>query len=52
LFVPRSDEINMKNVQGTRRKVLFLAGLIGIGIILGSVVLYVINLKEETGSWE
>jgi len=42
----------MKNVQGTRRKVLFLAGLIGIGIILGSVVLYVINSKEETGSWE
>ena len=42
----------MKNVQGTRRKVLFLAVLIGIGIILGSVVLYAINLKEETGSWE
>ena len=52
MFVPRSDEIEMKNVQGTRRKVLFLAGLIGIGIILGSVVLYVINSKEETGSWE
>lgn len=42
----------MKNVQGTRRKVLFLAALIGIGIILGSVVLYAINSKEETGSWE
>jgi hypothetical protein len=43
----------MKTVQGTRRKkVLFLAGLISIGIILGSVVLYVINSKEETGSWE
>ena len=42
----------MKNVQGTRRKVLFLVALIGIGIILGSVVLYAINSKEETGSWE
>jgi hypothetical protein len=42
----------MKNVQGTRRKVLFLAALIGIGIILGSIVLYAINSKEETGSWE
>jgi hypothetical protein len=42
----------MKNVQGTRRKVLFLAALIGVGIILGSVVLYAINSKEETGSWE
>ena len=52
MFVPRSDEIDMKNVQGTRRKVLFLAALIGIGIILGSIVLYAINLKEETGSWE
>jgi hypothetical protein len=48
----RSDEIDMKNVQGTRRKVLFLAVLIGIGIILGSVVLYAINSKAETGSWE
>ena len=51
-MVQRSDEVDMKNVQGTRRKVLFLAGLIGIGIILSSVVLYVINSKEETGSWE
>ena len=42
----------MKNVQGTRRRVLFLAALIGIGIILGSVVLYAINSNEETGSWE
>ena len=42
----------MKNVQGTRSKVLFLAALIGIGIILGSIVLYAINAKEETGSWE
>ena len=42
----------MKNVQGARRKVLFLAALIGIGIILGSIVLYVINSKEEAGSWE
>jgi hypothetical protein len=48
----RSDEIDMKNVQRTRRKVLFLAALIGIGIILGSVVLYAINSKAETGSWE
>jgi len=52
LFFPRRNEINMKNVQGTRRKVLFLAALIGIGIILGSIVLYAINSKEETGSWE
>ncbi len=51
-MVPRSDEISMKNVQGTRRKVLFLAALIGVGIILGSIVLYVVNLKGETGSWE
>ncbi|UCC58856.1 MAG: hypothetical protein JSW14_02860 [Candidatus Bathyarchaeum sp.] len=42
----------MKNVQGTRRRVLFLAALIGIGIILGSIVLYAINLKDETGAWE
>ena len=42
----------MKNVQGTRRKVLFLAGLVTIGVILGSIVLYVINSKEEAGSWE
>lgn len=42
----------MKNVQGTKRKVLFLAALIGIGIILGSIVLFAINSKEETGSWE
>ena len=48
----RSDEIDMKNVQGTRRKVLFLAALIGIGIILGSVVLYVMNRDIGTGSWE
>jgi hypothetical protein len=48
----RSDEIDMKTVQGTRRKVLFLAALIGIGIVLGSVVLYLINSKAETGSWE
>ena len=48
----RRNLINMKNVQGTKRKVLFLAALIGIGIILGSIVLYVIYSKEETGSWE
>ncbi len=52
MFVPRSDEIEMKNVQGTRRKVLFLAGLIGIGIILGSIVLYVVNSSGVTDSWE
>ena len=52
LLVPRSDEVSMKNVQGTtRRKVLFLAALIGIGIILGSIVIYAINLKDETGAW-
>ena len=42
----------MKNVQGTRRKILFLAGLIGIGLVLGSIVLYAVNLKAGTGSWE
>lgn len=52
MLVPRSDEIDMKNVQGTRRRVLFLAALISIGIILGSVVLYAINSKQETGAWE
>ncbi len=41
----------MRNVQATR-KILFLAALIGIGIILGSIVLYVMYSKEETGSWE
>jgi len=48
----RRNKINMKNVQGTRRKVLFLAGLIGIGIILGSIVLYVINVNGVAGTWE
>ncbi len=42
----------MKNVQGTRKKVLFLAGLIGIGIILGSIVLYALNSKGITNTWE
>ena len=42
----------MKNVQGTRRKLLFLATLIGIGIILGSIVLYVINWKGVADTWE
>jgi hypothetical protein len=42
----------MKNVQGTRRKVLFLAGLIGVGIILGSIILCVINAKGVTDTWE
>jgi len=42
----------MKNVQGTKRKVLFLAALIGIGLILGAIVLFVIDPKGETGSWE
>jgi hypothetical protein len=49
---PWRNKVKMKNVQGTRRKVLFLAALIGIGIIMGSVVLYAINGKDETGSWE
>jgi hypothetical protein len=51
---PRS-EAEMQNVHGTRKKVLFLAGLICIGIITGSVVLYVMNSREETSetsSWE
>lgn len=52
MFVPRSDEIDMKNVQGTKRKVLFLAGLIGIGVILGSIVVYAINLNGVADSWE
>jgi len=42
----------MKNVQGTKRKVLFLAGLIGIGVILGSIVVYAINLNGVADSWE
>ena len=42
----------MKNVQGTRRKVLFLAGLIGIGIILGSIILYVITAEGITDTWK
>ncbi len=42
----------MKNVQGTKRNVLFLAALIGIGIILGSIVLFAINPEGETGSWK
>ena len=42
----------MKNVQGTRKKVLFLAGLIGIGIILGSIILYVINAEGITDTWK
>jgi len=33
----------MKNLQGTKEKVLFVAELIGIGIIPGSIVLYVMT---------
>ncbi|UCH71232.1 MAG: hypothetical protein JSV29_04525 [Candidatus Bathyarchaeota archaeon] len=42
----------MKNVQGTKRRVLFLAALIGIGIVLGSIVLFAISPEGETGSWK
>ncbi len=42
----------MKNVQGTKRRVLFLAALIGIGIVLGSFVLFAISPEGETGSWK
>ena len=42
----------MENEHKTRRKVLFLAGLIGIGIILGSIVVYAINSKGATDIWE
>jgi hypothetical protein len=42
----------MKNVQGMRRRFLVLATLIGIGIILGSICLCVINLKGITNTWE
>ena len=44
--------MNMKNVQGTKGKVLFLVALIGIGIILGSIVVYMLNPEGGTGSWE
>lgn len=44
--------MKMKNVQGTKGKVLFLAALIGIGIILGSIVVYMLNPEGGTGSWE
>ena len=44
--------MNMKKVQGTKRKVLFLAALIGLGIILGSIVVYMLNPEGGTGSWE
>lgn len=46
------EQNNMKNVHGTRRTVLFLAGLIVIGIILGSVALYVIDVKGVASAWE
>jgi hypothetical protein len=42
----------MEKTNIKRRKVLFLAGLVGIGIILGSVVVYAINLNGVTGVWE
>jgi hypothetical protein len=42
----------MEKTNIKRRKVLFLAGLIGIGIILGSVAAYAINLNGVTGVWE
>ncbi len=51
MILSRRNEINMKNVQASRN-ILFLAALIGIGIILGSIVLYAINPKEDAGSWE
>lgn len=38
----------MENIHGSRRKVLFLAGLIGVGIVLGAIVLYVVNLNGIT----
>jgi hypothetical protein len=46
------NKVKMTNVQGTKRKVLFLAALIGIGIILGSVVLYLINVNNVAAAWE
>jgi len=46
-FVPRSDQIDIKNVQGPREKVLFLSELIRIDIILGSIVLYVMARANE-----
>ena len=45
-------KVEVENVHGTSRKVLLLAGLISIGINMGSVVLYVMNSWEETGSLE
>ena len=46
------NRIQLKNVHGTRRRVLFLAGLIGIGIILGSVALYAIDVNGVVSAWE
>lgn len=44
--------MNMKIVKGSKGKILFLAALIGIGIILGSIVVYLMNPEGGTGSWE
>ena len=42
----------MIKVHGARRKVLFLAGLISIGIILASVALYAIDVSGVASAWE
>lgn len=42
----------MEKTNIKRRKVLFLAGLITIGIILGSVTLYAIDVSGVAGAWE
>ena len=44
--------MNLKIVRGSKGKILFLAALIGIGIILGSIVVYLLNPERGTGSWE
>lgn len=44
--------MKMKNIQGMKGKVVFLAALIGIGIILGSIVVYSLNPEGGSGSWE
>jgi hypothetical protein len=35
-----------------KKRVLFLVGLVAVGIILGAIVLYAINLTNSTDTWE
>jgi len=52
-IIPKRRNVKtMKNIQGKKRRLLFLIVLIGIGIILGSIIVYTLNLEVGTGSWE